>query len=62
MIHTKFRGNQLFLGQGQPNVIIYTNFVELESLMLNAKFQDHRFWRRFLRFLPYIGMAAILVM
>ena len=23
-------------------VIIYTNFVELESLMLHAKFQDHR--------------------
>ena len=23
-------------------VTIYTNFVELESLMLHAKFQDHR--------------------
>ena len=23
-------------------VIIYINFIELESLMLHAKFQDHR--------------------
>ena len=30
------------LGQGQPRVIIYTNFVELESPILHAKFQDHR--------------------
>ena len=29
-------------GQGQPRVIIYIKFVELESLMLHAKFQDHR--------------------
>ena len=28
------------IGQGQPRVIIYQNFVELESLMLHAKFQD----------------------
>ena len=28
--------------QGQPRVIIYIKFVELESLMLHAKFQDHR--------------------
>ena len=26
---------------GQPRVIIYVNFVELESPMLHAKFQDH---------------------
>ena len=32
----------LKIGQGQPRVIIYTNFVELESPMLHAKFQDHR--------------------
>ena len=28
--------------RGQPRVIIYINFVELESPMLRAKFQDHR--------------------
>ena len=30
------------IGQGQPRVTIYTNFVELESPMLHAKFQHHR--------------------
>ena len=30
------------IGQGQPRVIIYIYFVELESPMLHAKFQDHR--------------------
>ena len=30
------------IGQGQPRVIIYINFVELESPMLDAKSQDHR--------------------
>ena len=30
------------IGQGQPRVIIYIKFVELESPMLHAKFQDHR--------------------
>ena len=30
------------IGQSQPRVIIYINLVELESLMLHAKFQDHR--------------------
>ena len=29
------------IGQGQLRVIIYINFVELESLMLHAKFQAH---------------------
>ena len=29
------------IGQSQPRVIIYINFVELESPMLHAKFQDH---------------------
>ena len=47
-------------------VIISINIVELESLMLHAKFlrsYDNWFWRRgFLKVLPYIGMAAILVM
>ena len=30
------------IGQGQPTVFIYINFVELESPMLHPKFQDHR--------------------
>ena len=54
------------IGQGQPNVIIYINFAELEPPMLHAKFQDHRTSgsgeEHFYRFLPYMGMAAILVM
>ena len=29
------------IGQSQPSVIIYINFVELGSPMLHAKFQDH---------------------
>ena len=45
---------------------MYINFVELESPMLHVKFQDHRTSgsgeEDFLRFLPYMGMAAILVM
>ena len=46
-------------------VIIYINFVELESPMLNAKFQGNRTsgsGEEDLKFLPYMGMAAILVM
>ena len=27
---------------GQPRVIIYINFAELESPMFHAKFQDHK--------------------
>ena len=54
------------IGQGQPRVIIYLNFVELGSSMLHAKFQDNRTSgsedEDFLRFLPYMGIAAILVM
>ena len=30
------------IGQGQPRVIIYIHFVELESPMPHAKFQDNR--------------------
>ena len=30
------------IGQGHPRVIIYIHFKELESAMLNAKFQDNR--------------------
>ena len=54
------------IGQGQPRVTIYIYSVELESLMLHAKFEDHRTsgsGEEYLqRFLPYMGMAAILVM
>ena len=30
------------IGQGQLRVIIHINFVELEYIMLHAKFHDHR--------------------
>ena len=30
------------MGKGQLRVIIYINFVELEYIMLHAKFHDHR--------------------
>ena len=42
MLNIKFHGNQPKIGQGQSRFTIYTNFVELESPMLHAKFQDHR--------------------
>ena len=45
--------------------MIYINFVELLSVMLHAKFQNHRpsgSGEDFLRFLLFIAMAAILVM
>ena len=29
------------IGQGHPRVIIYIKFVELQSLMLHTKFQNH---------------------
>ena len=29
------------IGQGHPSVMIYINFVDLHSLMLHAKFQNH---------------------
>ena len=53
------------MGQGQLRVIIYINFVVLECVMLHAKFHDHKSISSvedFLRFLPYMGMAPILVM
>ena len=54
------------MGQGQIRVIIYINFVELEYIMLHAKFHDHMticsVREDFIRFLPYMGMVAILVM
>ena len=54
------------MGQGQPRVIIWTTLVALPYTMLHTKFQGH--WsigsgeEDFWRFLPYMGMAAILVM
>ena len=60
--HTKVYG--IKKGQGQPRVIIWTNLVVLEQPMLHTNF--HRPFgsneEDFLRFLPYIGMTAILVM
>ena len=54
------------MGQGQPRVIIWTTLVELPYTMLHTKFQGHRSIgsgeEDFLRFLPYMGMAAMLVM
>ena len=53
------------IGQGQPSVIIWTNLVVLKYPMLHINFQGHHpFGSReeeFLRFLPYMGMAATLV-
>ena len=54
------------MGQGQPSVIIWIILVVLPYMMLHIKFQGH--WsigsgeEDFLRFLPYMGMAAMLVM
>ena len=63
---TKFDLPVLKLGQGQPRVIIYIKFVEIESPMIHTKFRDHRTSgsgeEDFLKFLPYMGMVAILVM
>ena len=53
-------------GQGQPKVIICIFLVVLRYLMLHTKFQGHRSISSreedILRFLPYMGMAATLVM
>ena len=52
------------MGQGQPRVIILNNLVVLLYMMLHTKFQGHEFIgsgeEDFLRFLPYMGMAAML--
>ena len=54
------------MGQGQHRVIIYINFVEFKYIMSHAKFYEHRTIKSvgedFLKFLPYMGMAIILVM
>ena len=53
------------MGQGQLRVIIYIKVVKVKYIMLNAKFHDHRTisseGEEFIRFSPYMGMAAILV-
>ena len=54
------------MGQGQPGVIICIILVVLPYIMLYTKFQGHGSIgygeEDFLRFLPYMGMAAMLVM
>ena len=53
-------------GQGQPKVIICIFMVVLRYLRLHTKFQGHRSINSgeedFLMFLPYMDMAATLVM
>ena len=54
------------IGQGQLRVIIWINLVVLEHPVVHTNFQDHQPFgsgeEDFLRLLPYMGMAAILVM
>ena len=54
------------ISQGQPRVIVYINFKELNPQVLHTEFQaigpvvlEKKIY---LRFLPYMGMVAILVM
>ena len=52
------------MGQGQPREIIWTILVVLTYTMLHTKFQGHQSIgseEDFLRFLPYMGMVAIVV-
>ena len=54
------------IGLGQPRVIIWANLVVIEHPMMHTKFQGHQPYgsreEDFLKFLPYMGMAVILVM
>ena len=54
------------IGQLQSRVMIYINFIELNPQMLHTKFQGNQSGgfgeEDFLRFLPYLGKDAILVM
>ena len=54
------------MGQGQLRVIIWANLVVLEHPMMHTKFQGHQPFgpgkEDILNCLPYMGMAAILVM
>ena len=51
--------------KGHPSIMIWTNLVNLVSLMLYTKIQSQRFLgsgeEHFKCFLPYMGMAAILL-
>ena len=53
------------MGQGQPSVIICIPLVVLPYMMLHTKFQGHGSIgpgeEDFLKFLPYMGIAAMLV-
>ena len=53
------------MGQGQPRVMIWTILVVHPYMMLHTKFQGRwstDSWEEdFLRFLPYMGMVAMLV-
>ena len=54
------------IGQGQSRVMIYIYFIELNPQMLHTKFQGNQpggfGLEDYLRFLPYMGKVAILVM
>ena len=54
------------MGQGQTRDLIWTILVVLTYMMLYTKFQGHGYIgsgeEDFLRFLLYMGMAAMLVM
>ena len=54
------------MGQSQTRDLIWTILVVLTYMMLQTKFQGHVYIgsgeEDFLRFLPYMGMAAMLVM
>ena len=54
------------MGQGQTTDLIWTTLVVLTYMMLHTNFQGHGSIgsgeEDFLRFLPYIGMVAMLVM
>ena len=54
------------IGQDQPRVIVHINFIYLDSPMLYAKFRDNQPLvsgvEDFLMFIPYSGVAAILIM
>ena len=46
-------------------IIYHINFLDFDSLMLHAKFQDQRPFgsgKYYFRFLPYVDLVAILVM
>ena len=54
------------MGQGQTSDFIWTSLVVLTYMMLHTKFQGHGSIgsreEDILRFLPYMGMVAMLVM